>query len=360
MFWKTKKTSEKEPKSNPEKTDKTVNRVFGVVAFTTFMILASCGIMFYNTCMAPLSHKECDHLWMELRDSIYADMGIIDSISATQMPSNNIRGKDIPAQTKETDSCKFIFTQYDIENLKKTQKILIARQDRMADDLRQETNNMINKVNGWLSFWMGIMAILGVFIPIALQFKLYRETRDSDQSLKKQHEEDRIRIEDLMRQSQADIKGEYVKLGVYIKREHKDYFCKIKRELDSAKLFANIRNFQNIADSPSISMNEARYTLLRKNLDNIVKYTQSFIKDYLNRQEGHDNYELSVLLVEVTEVLTTLRRLYPRRSRRLQVLTEESYHIIKEINATRLDIKSIKVALESYSESLSALYSFAI
>lgn len=37
------------------------------------------------------------------------------------------------------------------------------------NDLRQETNNVIDKQNGWLSFWIGILAIVGALIPFIFQ-----------------------------------------------------------------------------------------------------------------------------------------------------------------------------------------------
>lgn len=358
MCWKTEKKSEKKPQGNSERTDKTVNWAFAIVALTMAMILMSCAFMFYNSCMTSLSHKECDHRWMELRDSIYDDMSHIDSIFATRIPSGNVKGKELSVQTNDSASDKFIFTMNDIENLKEAQKTLIARQDKLADDLRQETNNMINKVNGWLSFWMGVIAVLGVFVPIALQFKLYRETRDSDLALKKQHDEDRMRIEDCLQESQADIEDtiEHERTNLqHIKKE-------LKHQMESAKFFGNVRSFHNLADCPSLSTNEARDILLRRNWGKIVDNVQTFIRDYLNESDCQqaDGYMLSVLLIQVADVLSTLRRLYPHRSRRLQFMMEESYRIITEINAARVDRNGIIASLASYSESLSALAPFSI
>lgn len=368
MFWKKKKESEAPShQSNPRRTDKQVNWVFVIVVLTTVLMLTNCVIMCNNTYRMPLSHKECDHRWMELRDSIYVDMDHIDSIFVTPIPSGNVNEDSLSLHSKGTPAYKFIFTQNDIESLKQTQKTLIARQDKMADDLRQETNNMINKVNGWLSFWMGVMAVLGVFVPIALQFKLYREARDSDQILRKQHEDDRIKIEEFMRQCQADIKGEYVKLEVELQREL-DYYRrkvdKINLQILSARFFVNVRNLQNLADCKSISVNETRNTLLKRNLEEVVEYARAFISDYLNwskSQEEHDTYNLynlSVLLVAVADVLATLCRLYPHRSRRLLLLMQESYRIIKEINVVSLNKRQINELLESYYEKLDVISVF--
>ena len=39
------------------------------------------------------------------------------------------------------------------------------------NDLRQETNNVINKQNGWLSFWVAILALVGALFPLTFQLR---------------------------------------------------------------------------------------------------------------------------------------------------------------------------------------------
>lgn len=39
------------------------------------------------------------------------------------------------------------------------------------NDLRQETNNVINKQNGWLSFWLAILTLVGGLFPLAFQLR---------------------------------------------------------------------------------------------------------------------------------------------------------------------------------------------
>lgn len=378
MWWKTKNKSEKreakEIQRTPSNHDKPVNQLFTVVVVTTGLILLSCTFMFYQTCMTSLSHKECDHRWMELRDSIYDDIEHVDSIFSTRIQVSNTKTTSVSKSFNRSDGEKYIFTRNDIENIKKAQKTLIARQDKMADDLRQETNNMINKVNGWLSFWMGVMAVLGVFVPIALQFKLYRETRDSDRELKKQHEEDRHRVEDCLRQTQADIRGEYVRVEAKIKSEHARIEAEIQRtykkiigeltqEVDLLKFSGSIKSFQNLADCPSLSNNETRGLLMRNNWDEIVRITKSVINSYIHdidRSDKNLTYPLSIILIQTADVLATIRKLYPHRSRRLQTLMEQSYRIVTQINSTSYDRNAVNTELTSYSESLSILAPFTI
>lgn len=70
--------------------------------------------------------------------------------------------------------------QYDsiITKIIANQIDIIKEQDTLVNDLRQETNSNIDKINALLSFWVGIIALLGVFIPIALQFKLRADSNE--------------------------------------------------------------------------------------------------------------------------------------------------------------------------------------
>lgn len=62
--------------------------------------------------------------------------------------------------------------------------LLIARlkhlegiQETLMADYRQETNNLINKVNGWIGFWVAMLALFGGLIPIVIQFVLNHKTK---------------------------------------------------------------------------------------------------------------------------------------------------------------------------------------
>lgn len=50
-------------------------------------------------------------------------------------------------------------------------------QDNVISDLRQESNNIINKFNGWLGFWTAILAIFGGVIPMVLQYILREKSK---------------------------------------------------------------------------------------------------------------------------------------------------------------------------------------
>lgn len=51
------------------------------------------------------------------------------------------------------------------------------RQSEYFADLRQESNNIINKFNAWLGFWIAILTIFGGIIPIVIQYILHHKSK---------------------------------------------------------------------------------------------------------------------------------------------------------------------------------------
>ena len=86
---------------------------------------------------------------------------------------------DTPNVYKDTDFQDLNLMQhleYQIEELKNNQENVLA-------DLRQESNNIINKFNGWLGFWTAILAIFGGIIPIVLQYILREKSKKEMQEM---------------------------------------------------------------------------------------------------------------------------------------------------------------------------------
>lgn len=99
------------------------------------------------------------------------------------------------------------------------------------NDLRQETNNVIEKQNGWFSFWLGILALVGALLPVIIQIKV----QDNQSHVFKSELE--AAIQDVEREKQA-IRSELelVKQGVEREKEKIQLECKkSKMDLEQEK-----------------------------------------------------------------------------------------------------------------------------
>lgn len=55
--------------------------------------------------------------------------------------------------------------------------------DNMLADIRQEGNNLINKSNGWLAFWITILAMFCGVVPMVIQYILTRKSKKEIEDL---------------------------------------------------------------------------------------------------------------------------------------------------------------------------------
>lgn len=113
----------------------------------------------------------CFHNSMELSDSLKVDYRDSLRTAHIEVPKHILSAEEIknikdPAALESLDSALIRMDyQYAVAE---------QRYNQTIDDLRQETNNNINKINGWMAAWMALLGILGIFIPIVYQYSLYR------------------------------------------------------------------------------------------------------------------------------------------------------------------------------------------
>lgn len=101
--------------------------------------------------------------------------------SSINIHINISAGKVNPKVTNKLDSVISVINEWN----KYREKSL----DQRMSDLRQETNNVIEKHNAWLSFWIGILAIVGALIPALLQWRNERRIDTELDRIKKQQDE---------------------------------------------------------------------------------------------------------------------------------------------------------------------------
>ena len=83
---------------------------------------------------------------------------------------------------KDEDS---ITLEQQVEYLRCQQLYVIERQSELVNDFRQEMNNNINKMNTWIGLALGLMSIIGVFVPILYQIKIRSIEKDDFENYKK-------------------------------------------------------------------------------------------------------------------------------------------------------------------------------
>ena len=299
------------------KRDHKVNWITAVVIFILVLCVVASCIVFIHTCSSDLKHERANEEWHENTCNVYLLSHVVDTtknLGVFLLKNNN--------GTVDTLRNSSILSKNEVDRIINGQKIVMERQDAMVQDMRQESNNLINKMNGWLAFWLGIMAVIGVFVPVALQFKLYRERRDEDLEYKEKLD------------------------------ERTNEFEKRSRSLEYATL---VRNFQYVFDSPEIRTKEFKGSVLEGIWKEIVGKLRDIIEDYLtHRCDTKAIQDLTVALVLTTNVLSLIRSFTPRKIRNVSGFISETTGIINAINGLESDKENIRKRLEDYYDRLRA------
>ena len=191
------------------------------------------------------------------------------------------------------------------------------------NDLRQETNNVIDKQNGWLAFWIAILALVGALLPLLIQMNMQQDLR---------HEYDKINKE-LERLRSDRYYSEISKLSftliecsesiLRIDDSERNKYC--NNLLDELHKMTD-SFFATIAENASLKnpdrINDLKIVLLQllaaynackvlttqkhqlKNLDKVTENIGEILPE-LYKGNGIDNQKLTELLVQMGKIHIT-------------------------------------------------------
>ena len=121
-------------------------------------------------------------------------------------------------------------------------KIYLLEKD--IDDIRQETNNVINKYNGLLSLWIALITVIGGLIPWIVFFRIEDKNESRISSMEERLKEDRKKINkeiDEYKQLRETTKNE-------LKTQKEQHFAEIKALIINMKKDADTIR-KDIADA---------------------------------------------------------------------------------------------------------------
>lgn len=307
--------------------------VFSIIF--TVIIFISCGWMFCETVKFDPSNGEYTEAWLKHRNDIQHYWYGVDSVGMAKP-----------------------LTKGDMLRILKSQELVLDRQDVLVDDVRQETNNLINKMNGWLGFWIGIVALVGVFVPVALQFKLYRESKEKEKELSD-------KITNALDSFRTDLEC-----------QEREILGRV-REVTFTTL---VRNFQNVFECPVAQVQESRNHILQEILSRIKTRVEENIRLYcchintnekstedlkMNKGTGEtrasgcteemSEYELTVMLIQVTNVINSIKKLAQHRNRSLDRILIQITNLISYLNTPGVSQSEIICNLQDFGISLRLL-----
>lgn len=133
------------------------------ITYGCIIVVAIIVVMLYPFCIAqPNSPK----------DSLPFDYSKLQEELSKSLQSRSRCGK-VLNDTNITVNSKFSLIQEKLDSINGIQLIIVERQADLINDIRQETNNNIDKLNLWLAFAIGILGLGGVVFPIFSQYRIH-------------------------------------------------------------------------------------------------------------------------------------------------------------------------------------------
>lgn len=314
--------------------------------------LAASGFVFCKTIIS-----DCDgNLWNCQKDSMVNNQNK-DVPLFSNLP-DTINSQEITKDNKPVTQKEFAQLKKAYHEMQAKYNILHEQNERVMQDTRQEVNNVINKTNGWLAFWIGVMSLVGVFIPLVLQFKFHSDSQKAQEKsenelkrLKDEHEKEKKEVEIRTKQMEAQFEQCEHNINLKVNKEI--------TKINDIEFTTQVRIFQYIIENPEFRTNKYRYALLPPVWNDILKGFKRLINEFASsesiKHRHSSSYKLSMALVLISSVLNMIRSISARPIRSHNILSDRARDLIEELNSPVLDHSELTNALNSYLDSLQSL-----
>lgn len=220
------------------------------------------------------------------------------------------------------------------------------------DDLRQETNNVIDKQNGWLSFWLGIFALVGGLLPFLFQLEMQK---NQDQIMDSKME----KVDQTIAAKKLELDTLKNEIDSKTKKIEDEYEANqkviedFKREHEKFQLYSEITRLSNTL----ITCKENKWG--KDHIDRNALWNDLFVSLYQksndfmvlvapNKEIASGNYFLiKTILLQLhaayCEFIPTCTQSY--KSRKLLELTKEISEILQKISNNEYNGESLYLAL---------------
>lgn len=166
------------------------------------------------------------------------------------------------------------------------------------NDVRQETNNIINKINGWLSFWLAILTLIGGVLPVVLSWRQEQDNNKKFSDLGNDITDRGNKIEKRVTEKINDLNVLHNQLREVLKEQK----AELVKQQNSRKLHETHISITNIISSFMAAKNNKliedsfERDLLRISLLNALATEFEKITDCIFSEEYRSDYPLAELI----------------------------------------------------------------
>ena len=238
-----------------------------------------------------------------------------------------------------------------LEIVRCSQLMLLRQQETLVDDFRQEMNNNINKMNTWLAFAVGMLSVLGVFVPLALQYRMQSQDEKNFKALSDKQDE---RFKSLSDKLKLELENQ--------KKEYKTLSEDSRKEMELAQLASHYNALYIGYEVGALVQYGNREELFRMIWKEALKSFVDVVNTCFNQEfETREGYlRTKVLMVEglikLQGMLTMMRNHRGSiRQRTVWTIGEDIHTLIDKINSATETKESYRLIHESLKELINKL-----
>jgi len=208
-------------------------------------------------------------------------------------------------------------------------------------DLRQESNNIINKWNAWFGFWTSLLALLMGVVPLVIQFKIADRNK---KRFEKEKEFLRAELEKEKSKIQTE-RGEIENLKNETKQKVDEQLSKLKSGLIRTEIVNEISAIDIGKNNKLLKDSQERILLLNYLLKDLRNKLTNFVSENKAINRGVENKypDLLVVLIEIHNIVIKLLPYFQAKSktRKYQELQGKLQKLILRIVQDRTDHEAI-------------------
>lgn len=255
--------------------------IFGIIGL---FVIGCCGIVFLRTIVddSPrivLDTPQTDTLVVPVRK---IDVGSINHKSSLAKALQNSAS-----------------LQLTVDSLRREVEVLRKYDSELIMDIRQETNNSLDKINGWIAFWIATSCLVCMFVPLIIQLVNWQHNKDQIDNIKLQ------------------IEREQEKLNIL------QFYTNLQVGNDNKYVFWDINNIF------TQTMWEECLTGIEKNVNDILKNTEII--------KHKDKIDLTKLLLQLVCYIKEIQRwAISYRIRDIASLSDRVYLLYKDLTTNQI------------------------
>lgn len=242
------------------------NRIFMMVAalalFAVIFLFASIVSNIYSVHNEPMQKRmNIDSLCRVINTEVYKSHGKSDSMAVSKM-----------AQRIDSISLALTTLQHAVSDIEEQTSI-------RQDDIRQETNNIINKFNGYISWWLFLLGIICGFAPLMLAYLNHKNDSEYIKLLNSSYDNTLARLKE--KEVDWDKKLDELKeLDINLKNNEEERNFNLKSKIEEIKLMHTYMYITSFTRKSKFQSSVNRYSLSQKLLKELVANSLSCLNKY--------------------------------------------------------------------------------